>query len=226
MKSSVKYSFLLLFVFLNFTGFSQHKNSVKVYTQGLNFLSSNITFPNIRYNGFERMTIKSIAGVSYEREIKYCYGIGAQYAFWWGDPEKQRRSDEYPTFFYTNNYRDEFSSIGKQLSGRSYDTYDIYGSYQLPLGEYLNLALKFGPSITVGKNIYLKSLMYFSTGPLGDYTFEVEVKRGTYFGGLTSLSLDYTFWKDRIPVGLDLTSRYYHNFPFQLNYGLHTGFNF
>jgi hypothetical protein len=220
--------FLLFFVFLNFTGFSQHKNSVKLYTQGLNFMSSRVQDPSLSNNGFEDFELNSIIGISYEREIKNGFGVGAQYALWWGKPLRNVRDDSgwMPVSFSTFTFLDDTAAVGELLQGNNYNTYDIYGIYTFKLKEKLKMAFKAGPSVTKGENLYLKNVWLRSPEPGSDYYILTTSKKETYFGGIASMSFDYIFWNDRIPVGLDFVSRFYHNFPFQLNYGLHAGFSF
>ncbi len=82
--------------------------------------------------------------------------------------------------------------------------------------------------------------------------FELDRIKEAYFGGALNLKYDYLFWKDRLNIGMNFGARKYlskknahleikdpnlqhidpnipggrHDFSFQINYGIHVGFNF
>ena len=228
MKNCLVTCLLLLFILVSHQGFSQKKNSVKFYSQDLDFLDADVSTPNLRRNGFHgRYSIRmnSILGVSYERLLSDRIGAGGQYTFWWG----KSIFSGYKEFETGTNFEVgsafSFQSVGKQISGYEYRSFDVYGFYSLPIRDKVKFDFKIGPSVTSGVNGYLVHLSPNYPGA-PDYVAYTEEKEETYYGAFTGISFDYLLWEKRIPVGLDLNARYYPNFPFQLNYGLHTGFNF
>ena len=218
MKIKFKHFLLLLFFFISVSSFSQTKNSVKIHSAGF-------SFPSImnEYNKkYSYHSINSIAGISYEREIKNNFAIGGQYALWWGKPLSRGPR----VAVATNELIGDSASLDKILSRFNFNTYDVYGIYNIILNKNIKIGLKAGPSITKGENEYLRSFMYYSQEEPVCLTFETETVKETYYGAFTSLSFDYIFWQGRIPVGVDFSGRFYRNFPFQVNYGLHLGYNF
>ncbi|MFT4062225.1 MAG: hypothetical protein QM642_07705 [Edaphocola sp.] len=146
--------------------------------------------------------------------------------------------------------------VGKIETRGKYSYIDIGGVYKLKNYHSHTLSLSAAVSLAYGKNRYLTHVVWSEPEPGEPYghPFEAayETKKEAYLGGLAGLRYDYTFWKNRINIGVDFAARYYfgkknahlenpypntivpdpnipggrHSFPFQINYGLHVGYNF
>lgn len=147
-------------------------------------------------------------------------------------------------------------SIGKLTNFMKYNYFDIGLQYQLIRYKNHTISSLGALSITYGKNRYLTHVVWSDPEPGEPYGHpfhsDQEYKIECYFGGIAGLRNDYAFWKNRINIGIDIAARYYfgkknanldnphpntqvpnpninegrHNFPFQINYGVHLGYNF
>jgi len=122
------------------------------------------------------------------------------------------------------------ASLNKLVYRGKYQYYDVECAYTFFQKPRHNIHGFTGISLAHGKNSYLDWLVLAPGPPHGqgdviDVRF-VE-KAESYFGLFAGIGYDYFFWKKRISTGSDVSVRWYSNgFPFQLNYGLHVGYNF
>lgn len=124
---------------------------------------------------------------------------------------------------------DSYDDLGKLFDRWRYHYWDAGVRYKIvAIGNH---SLKAFQSISLahGENDYLENMGVVPIPGNSSHTvfIEYETKKECYMGGTTGLSYDYTFWKNRINIGAHFAARYYlKNFPFQVNYGLHLGYNF
>jgi len=123
---------------------------------------------------------------------------------------------------------------GKDDEGKIYDRswYHYFeGGVQLPLYRYKKHSFSANQFISIarGKDTYLTKVVTIERpdDPFHIVSSESEIRRGTYFGGVTGVRYDYSLWKSRIILGANLSIRYYlEDFPVQVNYGIHSAYNF
>ncbi|RYD99113.1 MAG: hypothetical protein EOP54_05410 [Sphingobacteriales bacterium] len=122
-------------------------------------------------------------------------------------------------------------AIGKIEHRNKYNYFDLGISYSILTIKKHQLNTSLGLSIAYGENSYLLNALWTpptSWEPNGHpFHADYEEKMEAYFGALLSLKYDYFIWKNKINIGADFTARHYLNaFPFQVNYGVHLGYNF
>ncbi|MBL7720222.1 MAG: hypothetical protein JNL72_15400 [Flavipsychrobacter sp.] len=123
-----------------------------------------------------------------------------------------------------------FESTGKLTSRKHYNYFDLGVQYTvLTMGRH-SLSAIGSASLACGTNEYLvkTNLPPQQPGTFAEITYaETELKKESYPGGMLTARYDCKLWKNRLNLGAELAARYYtHNFPFQLNYGLHVGYSF
>jgi|SRR5690606_19450844 len=147
-------------------------------------------------------------------------------------------------------------AVGKIENRGKYNYFDLGGAYKLWGFKNHTFSLSAALSLTYGENSYLTHVVWSDPKP-GElygrpFHADYDKKMESYFGGVAGLRYDYTFWKNRINIGVDIAARHYfgkknaklenphpntqvsdpnipggrNNFPFQINYGIHVGYNF
>lgn len=155
-------------------------------------------------------------------ELSFCTApssvIGIPHIF-----DRKNLSTSVPNLIIQNKFG--YESIGK-LAGRSTaDYFDLVAGYKLFEWEKHSLRANLGLGFVSSLNIYLDNY-YFDPDHLHSYP-ETSARREWNFGGIAGVKYDYTFWKYRINTGVYFRTRVYGgSYPFQINYGLHMGYNF
>ncbi len=193
------------------------KNSVEIGLGG--YAVSNVIMYD--YNPY------TLAKLQYSRKILKSLEIGASFTFTQRNYTRSEDGFRFMNYFTMENYRISQSSLGKITERVDYYFFDIYCEYIKALAGNQKFRLFAGPTIARGGNNYLTKLN-LSPPPYNDLgSLEIEKKYETYFGFTAGLGYGYYFWKNRVSIGPEVLVRWYSNdFPFQLNYGLHVGYNF
>lgn len=122
-------------------------------------------------------------------------------------------------------------SVGKLTTYNEYNYFDLGIRYELYRhGNHVFAASTYA-SFAYGQNSYLTEVLWMepsSLEPNGHpFHAEYENRKEGYWGAVAALRYDYAFWKSRMNIGPEIAMRFYSKgFPFQINYGLHLGYNF
>lgn len=147
-------------------------------------------------------------------------------------------------------------SLGKIENRKSFNYFDAGASYEIYKYRNHILSAFGGISIAYGENSYLTHVVWTDPEPGEPYGHPIEAsyqsEKEVYWGGIFGLRYDYHLWNNMINLGVDFSTRLYsgkknahlentypntqvpdpnipggrHNFPFQINYGIHIGYNF
>ncbi|WP_124637162.1 hypothetical protein [Taibaiella sp. KBW10] len=122
-------------------------------------------------------------------------------------------------------------SVQKLTSRNKYNYFDLGMRYQVYQVKQHHLSISGGLSFAYGTNSYLLNVIWTEPEPGEPYGHpidaQVQTKKEGYIGGLLGFRYDYRLWKNRINLGAGITARAYtRDFPFQINYGIHAGYNF
>jgi hypothetical protein len=208
-------SFMLLFCIFSGSLFAQ-KNSIALYMGGYKM------YDVLSY----QRTVNSIAGLRINRTLNERMTIELGYYF----PNAQgiqvqgmgRRLCEQEKL-------DSYDDVGKLFYREYYHYFDLGAGYRVFFIKNQSLRFKQSVSVAYGTNMYLANVGAIETigNPFHVLFTEYNARREMQFGGVTGLAYDYYFGNTRINAGIDIAARYYtKSFPFQLNYGLHLGYNF
>lgn len=169
----------------------------------------------------------TLAKLQYSRKILKSLSIGASFSFTQRNYTRSKDGFRFMNYYTIENYRISYSSLGKITERVDYYFFDLYGSYAKPISSNQAFRLFAGPTMAYGGNNYLTKLN-LSPPPYNDLgSLEIDKRYEAYFGFTAGLGYDYFLWQKRINVGADCSAKcYLNNFPFQLNYGLHVGYNF
>ena len=160
------------------------------------------------------------AGLEISRRVGSRFGVYAKYAL----IIRNKTVDPSIPFIMHHGTFDS-TSIDQVTERADYFFLDAGLEYRFPLAERHSLSFKAGPSYTYGRNEYRQ--VHFAIGPWDDvFHATYKYKYEGYWGGTAGLSYDYLLWKERLNIGADFGARYYHDFPFSVTYGVHTGVNF
>src|SRR5690554_3872073 len=158
-------------------------------------------------------------------------------------------------FISTEQIMFSTESVGKLIGRKAYHYFDLGASYNLFKYKKHTFSTYAGLSIAYGKNEYLSYIEMSKSKSNYEIWIgrrENQEVMEAYFGGVIGLKYDYLFWKDRLNIGVNFGARKYlnknnahleiqdpnlqhidpnipggrHDFPFQINYGIHLGFNF
>jgi len=231
----MKKALLIILIFLGGSNLYAQNNKIEIGASNYKFskILNQPEFPfNIGYN------------VGYTRKITNDFSTYISYQFTPTNGSIYISTEQWI-------YRPE--SRGKLIGRKKYHYFDLGANYNLFTHYRHTLYTYAGLSIAYGKNEYL-SYLDMSISQYGIFIGRMETQnsREAYFGGLIGLKYDYLFWKDRFNIGLNFSARKYlnknnahleiqdphiqhidpnipggrHSFPFQINYGIHLGFNF
>lgn len=174
------------------------------------------------YNVLGQMDIRSrkILYFTYRRQITTQLGVFASYA----------KAPIGAWLMTYENFTTDTASIGKIETRNKYQFFDLGMAYALLRYHSHQLSVTAGVSLAYGENAYKTKLIMapggiYGQGDIIDVAY--EWKNESYPGLIAGLRYDYFFWKKRVNAGIDFTIREYaHDFPFQINYGIHLGYNF
>jgi hypothetical protein len=125
---------------------------------------------------------------------------------------------------------DGYDDTGKLIERQNYHYFDAGVRYEVFSAKNQALSFRQDLSVAYGTNVYLKDLSALWISPDEPFHIivaELEGKKEAQIGGVTGIAYDYHLWENRINIGLDVATRYYTGgLPFQINYGIHLGYNF
>lgn len=200
-----------LFLFASATAATAQKNRIEIGRNGYKF-----------YAVLDQLGLRqaSMVSVKYKRSITERMGIFAGYAV----------APVNAWLLVTENSMSDINSVGKIESRKRYHFFDAGLNYSLLKMKRHTLSAGLAASFTFGDNIYKTKLVLAPPPPYGQgdiIDIAYDIRKEYYWGAVTDIRYDFTFWKNRINAGADLAARIYSGgFPFSLNYGIHVGFNF
>lgn len=168
-------------------------------------------------------------GVAYERKVYKRLFANISYTQWnmlWKGQQMPksyyaRLSEENTPEVSLWNYHPKIGAVSYR---RDYQMIDISGFYKLQIKNSSHfISVGVGASYNWGVNTYLQS--YSEIGDNNPMTYyDAPV---TYWGGISSLSYEYRFLKDRFSAGFSYKCRYYPNrIKLQHEYLFSLGVNF
>lgn len=215
-----KHIVIFAFVFVSTIQLNAQKNSVNL------FMGNNSLYHNNMSKTKNSKLINTL-GVEYSRKIDDKLSIGIRYM-------QPNYSNPYSAgymgerHFSSHLTIDWYDDVGKLYMRRDYHYWDLGVSYECVRVKKHSLNLKQHISLAHGKDEYVEDIIaYEYPNEFHIIHFSVSVKNAQYWGGVSGLNYNYSLWKERLNVGAEFSLRYYFiDFPFQLNYGLHLGYNF
>jgi hypothetical protein len=119
---------------------------------------------------------------------------------------------------------EETNERGGYLSFRNkYKFIDLSVTYTTEIIKRHRFTFRQGLSFATGQDHYLYSILHFQAF----LRFYSEIEKGKYFGGVSDLTYDYSFWSRRINVGVNAGARYYFGLPWvNYSYGMHIAYCF
>jgi hypothetical protein len=194
----------------------QKKNNLQIQVLG-NYA------PTKEYSDFSFYPMNGI-GIQYERRINKGFGIALKYSQWTN--QDLMKALERPLFrenFIVPGTGEKNDGGGVLTTYSGYRFFDLSGTYTRELNKWHRFTFRQGLSYTTGQNEYIYPTDVF----VPTHTLRSELETGKHFGGVTDISYDYLFWKQRINIGINIGVRYYVGLPW-INYtgGMHLGFNF
>src|SRR5690554_1086537 len=197
-----KYVFVIIILLTVINLNAQKKNNIEIGYGGYHF-------PLVTHQPDE---LFSTLNIKYSREIVKDFQLKIQYTL----------LPVQATYLLYENF-----SLGEIVYRLNYNYFDFGAEYNVWQFNNHRFSASGAISLAYGKNKYLIAASPSGYEFLDPLNAVYEEKMETYFGGVLDLHYDYTFWKNRLNIGPDFSLRYYNNdFPFQVNYGFHLGFNF
>ena len=172
----------------------------------------------------------NFCGIGVSRKIKENIAIEVKYYFPNTNFNPDRTLASPYRFLTTEEEIDNYNDIGKLIRRWSYHYFDVGIRYEAFSAKNQSLSFRQNLSLAYGTDVYLTdlgALWISSDEPFHIIYRQYDKRKKVHYGGVTGIAYDYHLWKNKINIGLDVAVRYYTGgFPFQVNYGLHLGYNF
>lgn len=215
-----KYIAIFAFIVVTTIQLNAQKNSVNIFVGGYNLYHKSII-------GFIERKHMRMRGIEYNRKINDKLKIGARYF-------QPNFVNPYSAAFMGERFLSKhliingYDDVGKLWLRTDYHYWDLGVSYECVRIKKHSLNLKQHISLAHGKDKYIADLVLWEyPNEVHIIHFSSDVKNAQYWGGVSGLNYNYSLWKERLNIGAEFSLRYYFiDFPFQLNYGLHVGYNF
>lgn len=212
----------LLVILMQFatTGFAQQENRVKKNT--LSIASGYFRFFNVYAQGGLPFPVTDL---SYTRTIKSNFRATICYSYF-------RKNSNYILGDAGVNYTSIFdidNKIGEEIGISKLNYLDLKLQYNKKIDKHLSANIALGPSYVKYLSSYTASKSYIIR-PDGSYHSLGNVINGNEkqaIGLVMSTACNYTLWKDRINLGVELKGRYYpQKVPIHILYAVQLGYNF
>lgn len=213
---------LLLLLTLAITQRSFAQSEIRAKKNTLSIASGYFRFFNVYNQGGPPFPVTDL---SYTRTIKANFRATICYSYFRKDYSFLERSSGVS---YTSGF-DLSTKIGEEIDISKLNYLDLKLQYNKKIDKHLSANIALGPSYVSYLSKYLESRSYIIR-PDGSYHSLGIVINGNEkqaIGFVMSTGCNYTLWKDRISLGVELKGRYYpQKVPMHLLYAVQLGYNF